>query len=160
MNNRHYFLLKSTYCFIVIAGLMFMFARPLGALDADKEEAASYIKDVSSMMTDIDITIRNISMNTLSFNEGIKRLGGHIFHLGSIRYPGDLSRQHKAVLLSFKKLRMGLLLFSPETKDLSMRLIKSGRRLLKSAAMDILDIAKRQGIIKEGSREEEKREEK
>jgi len=61
------------------------------------------------------------------------------------------------VLLSFKKMRMGLLLFSPEKKYIAVRLIKGGTRLLKYAAMDIVDIAKKHGIIEEKEEDEEKK---
>lgn len=134
---------------------------PLSLSDAAEEstETESYLKDISSMMTDIDITIRAIGMNTLPFKEGIKRLNTCIFRLETGQYPESLSKQHKTVLLSFKKFRMGLLLFSPERKDQAVGLIKSGTRLLKDAASDIVDIAKREGIIKE-EKEEEKEEQK
>jgi hypothetical protein len=127
--------------------LFFSFTRFSEATEKD-EAIAAYIKDISSIMTDVDITMRGIGMNTFPLREGVRRLDGYIFRLEFSEYPEDLSKQRKMVLLSFKKIRKGLLLMSSERRDVSIGLIKSGTRLLKSAATDIVDIAKKQGLVK------------
>lgn len=117
-------------------------------------EAADYIKEISSIMTNVDITIRNVGLKILSIQEGVKRIGIAITRVDLLEYPEAFKREHKMILLSFQKLKTGLLLLSPERKDASIKLIKSGTRLLKYAAMDIVNIAKREGIIKKEQKAE------
>jgi len=118
----------------------------------ERDDKTVYIKDVSSVMTNVDITVRNIGLNYLPMQEGVKRLNTYIAQLEIMQYPNDLSRQHKMVILSFKKIRMGFLLFSPEKKEISIKLIKSGSRLLKYVAGHIVEIVKKEGLFinKEG----------
>ena len=117
-------------------------------------ETADYIKEISPIMTDVDITVRNVGMNILSIQEGVKRIGKAITQVDLLEYPEGFKRDHKMILLSFQKFKTGLLLLSPERKDASIKLIKSGARLLKYAAMDILNIARREGIIKKEQKAE------
>lgn len=138
---------KFVYYLIAFLVIFFISSRYSEA-SGDRDELTAYIKDVSSIMTNADITIRNIGLNYLSMEEGARRMNAYIAQLGAAQCPEDLSRLHKMILLSFKKLRMGLLLFSIERKDASIRLIKGGTGLLRRAAKDILAIVKREGIIK------------
>lgn len=114
----------------------------------NKEDLARYLKELASIMTNADITIRSVGSNILPMQEGAKRMDTYISQLGLINYPIAMSKQYKMVLLSFKKIRTGLLLFSLERKDLAVGLIKNGIRLLKYAAKDILAIAEKEGIKK------------
>jgi len=142
------------YYLIAFLAIFFISSRYSEASE-DRDELTAYIKDVSSIMTNADITIRNIGLNYLPMEEGVRRMNTYIAQFGAVQYPEDLSRLHKMILLSFKKLRLGLLLFSVERKDTSIGLIKGGTRLLRHAAKDILVIAKREGIIKKGPSGEE-----
>jgi hypothetical protein len=143
-------------CFLAL-GILVGFAPIyfLEAAESKEEDIVTYIKDVSSMMTNVDIVIRNIGLNYLPMNEGVRRMDIYITQLGFMQYPEDLSRLHKMILFSFKKLRMGLLLFSVERKEISVGLIKSGTRLLKYAANNMLEIAKSEGIIQKKELSEE-----
>lgn len=127
--------------------IIFTFTGFLQAAE-NKDEVVNYIKDVSSIMTEVDIMTRNIGLNYLPIQEGARRMDSYIEQTRNLQYPAEFSRLHKMILLSFKKMRMGLLLFSPERRDFSVRLIRSGTRLLKYAAEDIIDIAKEEGLIK------------
>ncbi len=121
-----------------------------------KEDVVSYIKEVSSIVTNVDITIRGIGFNTLPMQEGVKRLNIAIGQMSFMACPPSMSKQYKTILLAFKKIRAGLLLFSLEKKDIAVGLIKNGTRLLKYAAKDILSIAEREGIRKSGNAPEQK----
>ena len=136
---------------VLVAGLVLALSAFSEAREP-QEDVEAYLRNVSSIMTDVSITLTNIGLNTFPIKEGIKRLNNYIGQLEFIiDCPEDTSAQHKMILLSFKKLRMGLLLLSPETKDTSIRLIKSGTRLLKYAAMDIIKIARECGMIEKKS---------
>ena len=134
---------------VLVAGLVLALSAFSEAREP-QEDVEAYLRNVSSIMTDVSITLTNIGLNTFPIKEGIKRLNNYIGQLEFIiDCPEDTSAQHKMILLSFKKLRMGLLLLSPETKDTSIRLIKSGTRLLKYAAADIIKIARECGMMEE-----------
>lgn len=125
------------------------------AADA-REDLVTYLKEISSIITNVDITIRSIGFNTLPMKEGVKRMDTYIGQMGAVKYPEVMSKQYRMILLSFKKLRTGLLLFSLEKKDAARELIKNGSRLLKYAAKDILAIAEKEGIRKSGDKPGEK----
>lgn len=115
----------------------------------NKTSVVDYIKAISPLITKVDITIRNIGLNMLSMEEGVKAMDTCITQIELLEPPKVLFRQHKSILLSFRKLRMGLLLLSSKKKDIAIKVIKSGTRLLKYAATDMVDIAKEEGLIKE-----------
>ncbi len=140
--NIKYFKISIIICLLLLS------ARPHVLAD-DNSFIKDYIKEISSVMTDIDITMRNIGMGIFPMGEGVKRLDGYIFRIKAMESPEELEKEHKMVLLSFKKMRMGLLLFSEERKDLSVGLIKSGTRILKTAAQNIVKIAREKGIIED-----------
>ena len=124
-----------------------------------QEDIEAYLRNISSIITDVNITMTNIGLNTFPIKEGIKRLNNYIGQLEFIiDCPEGTSAQHKMILLSFKKLRMGLLLLSPKTKDTSIGLIKSGTRLLKHAAADIIRIARECGMVEAKDKIGEKKE--
>jgi len=141
---------------ILMAGLILTLSVFSEAVES-QEDMEAYLRNISSIITDINITITNIGLNTFPIKEGIKRLDNYIGQLEFIIDPPEgASTQHKMILLSFKKLRMGLLLLSPETKDTAIRSIKSGTRLLKYAATDIIKIARRCGMLEKKGEIEEK----
>ncbi|MEE8317961.1 MAG: hypothetical protein V3S13_03530 [Candidatus Omnitrophota bacterium] len=124
-----------------------------------QDDIVIYIKDVSSIMIKIMTTVnaatRGIQLNFLPMSEGVRRMDTYIERLASMQYPEDLSRLQKMILLSSKKMRMGLLLFSVERKEMSVGLIKNGARLLKYAANDILEITEREGLMQGKERGED-----
>ena len=148
--NKDLFFRKSIFSsIVVVVGLVLSLSAFSEAVEP-QEDMEAYLRNISSIITDINITVTNIGLNTFPIKEGIKRLDNYIGQLEFIiDCPEGASTQHKMILLSFKKLRMGLLLLSPETKDTSIRLIKSGTRLLKYAAADIIKIARECGMMEE-----------
>jgi len=149
--------MNRTIRFIVFFGVaIFLISVNFCQASDSKEDIVAYIKEVSSIVTNVDITIRGIGFNTLPMQEGVKRLNISIGQLSFIECPPSMSKQYKAILLGFKKIRAGLLLFSLEKKDIAVGLIKNGTRLLKYAAKDILAIAEREGIRKSSDAQEQK----
>lgn len=143
--------------FIAVFGLAIFFISVNFCQASDsKEDIVTYIKEVSSIVTNVDIAIRGVGFNTLPMQEGVKRLNIAIGQMSLIKCPPGMSKQYKTILLAFKKIRAGLLLFSLEKKNIAVGLIKNGTRLLKYAAKDILAIAEREGIRKSGNAPEQK----
>ena len=141
---------------VLVAGLVLTLSVFSKAAEP-QEDIEAYLRNVSSIITDVSITVTNIGLNTFPIKEGIKRLNNYIGQLEFIiDCPEGMSTQHKMILLSFKKLKMGLSLLSPETKDTSVRLIKSGTCLLKHAAADIIKIARECGMMEEKDEIEKK----
>jgi len=133
--------------FIFCAALFFVSTDYCEGADA-KEDMVAYIKEISSIVTNVDITIRSVGFNTLSIKEGVRRMNVYIGQAKLTKYPKVLSRQYTMILLAFEKLRAGLSLLSLEKKDTAIRVIKSGTQLLKYAAKDILAVADKEGIRK------------
>ena len=147
---------KVAYFIIVSCAVIFFISVSFCEASDAKEDIIAYIKEISSIVTDVDITIRGIGFNTLPMKEGVKRLNISIGQLSFMECPPSMSKQYKTILLAFKKMRAGLLLFSLEKKDTAVGLIKNGTRLLKYAAKDILAIAEREGIRKSSNAPEQK----
>lgn len=146
--NKNLFFRKNIFSSIVLVVGLVLVLSVFSETVEPQEDIEAYLRNISSIITDVNITITNIGLNTFPIKEGIKRLSNYIGQLEFIiGYPEGMSTQHKMILLSFKKLRMGLLLLSPERKDTSIRLIKSGTRLLKYVATDIVKIARECGMI-------------
>jgi hypothetical protein len=153
--------IKSLIIYFLIVSAVFPCAIEAvsGETVMEENDLAGYINEISRIMTNIDILIRNIGSNIMPVSEGVKRLGIAIARIELLRYPEVLAKDHKMILLAFKKMRTGLLLLSPEKKDTAVKLIKDGTRLLKHAAVDIVAVAKKEGIIKEKQESEGKKEE-
>jgi len=143
---------KGKYFIAIFCAAAFFILIDLCEGAGDKEEVINYLKEVSSIVTNVDITIRGVGFNTLPMKEGAKRMNTYINQMELIKYPKALSKQYTMILLSFKKLRAGLALFSLEKKGEAVRLIKDGTRLLKYAAKDILAMAEKEGIRKAGDK--------
>ena len=152
MINRH----KGKYFIVIFCAAAFFISIDLCEGAGDKEEVKNYLKDVSPILTNVDITIRNVGFNALSMKEGAKRMSEYIDQMGLMQCPASMSKQYKMMLLSFKKMRAGLLLFSIERKDIAVGLIRNGAQMLKYAAKDIVAIAEKEGIRKSGNAPEQK----
>jgi|GEM_PF-5222555 len=124
-----------------------------GLRGADNE-IVNYIKSLVPILTNVDITIRNIGMNLLPIKDGIAKMDDYIKQATSLKSPAILSRDHKMLILSFRKMRMGLLLFSPEKKEPGVSLIRNGAIILKHVANDIVAIGEKEGIIKKKKTED------
>ena len=132
---------------MIVSAIAFTFCG-IGYCRDAKEDLISYIKGISSIVTNVDIAIRSVGFNTLPIKEGVSRMNVYIGQAKSIKYPEALSRQYTMIILSFKKLRAGLLLLSLGKKDTAIRVVKSGTQLLRYAAKDILAVADKEGIRK------------
>ncbi len=148
---------RTAYFIAVFSAIIFFISIDSCKAEGSKEELAAYLKDTSSIISNADITIRGIGFNTIPMSEGVKRLNTYIGRMEMIKYPETMSNQRTVILLAFKKLRMGLLLFSPARKDTAVRLIKDGSRLLRYAAKDIVAVAEKEGIKKPGEKIEKER---
>lgn len=149
---------KGKYFIFIFCAALFFISINLceGAGDKDKEEVIKYIKEVAPILTNVDITIRNVGFNALSMKEGAKRISGCIDQMKLMQCPASMSKQYKMMLLSFKKMRAGLLLFSIERKDIAVGLIRNGAQMLKYAAKDIVAIAEKEGLRKGENAPEQK----
>ncbi len=121
----------------------------------NEDEVVVYLKEISSIITNVDITVRNVGMNYLPMQEAVKRMDTYVAQLESTKYPEVLAIKHKMIVLSFKKIRMGLLLFSPENKELSIKVIKSGTNILKYVAKEIVKIADEKGLLVKKEKEQD-----
>jgi len=136
-------------CLVIILCALIFFASSGYCEGADKkEDLETYLKEIASIMTNVDNTIRTIEFNTLPMKEGIRYMDTYIGQARLIEHPNALSKQYTMIMLSFKKLRTGLFLFSSGKRDIAIGLIKNGTRLLKYAAKDIIAIAEKEGIRK------------
>lgn len=140
---------KDLYCLIGFVVALILLFNCYCEAEEKGEELRPYIEDATSIMSEVDATLRNIGLKLWPLEEGLKRVNASLERLKSLEYPEKLARQHKMVLLSFKKLRMGFLLFSGKDRDRASRLFRNGARLLKKAATDIVGIAKEEGLIRQ-----------
>lgn len=114
----------------------------------EKADMIAYLKNVSSTMTEVDIMLRNAGLKYITTQEAAKRMDAYISKMKTMQCVDDMARLHTMILLSFKKIRTGLLLFSPERKEQAVKLMRNGAGILKSAAKDMLELAKAQGLVK------------
>lgn len=147
---------KGKYFIFIFCAALFFISINLCEGAGDKEEIAQYLKEMSPILTNVDITIRNVGFNALSMKEGAKRISGCIDQMKLMQCPASMSKQYKMMLLSFKKMRAGLLLFSIERKDMAVGLIRNGAQMLKYAAKDIVAIAEKEGLRKSNNAPEQK----
>ena len=66
----------------------------------------------------------------------------------AIKPPAFMAKQHKMILLSFQKMKTGFYLLSKGDRSASIPLVKKGAELLKIAIRDIIDFAKKEGLVK------------
>ncbi|MFH1478669.1 MAG: hypothetical protein ABIG92_02710 [Candidatus Omnitrophota bacterium] len=118
-------------------------------LNAEEDKEISYLKEIVSIITEADVTVRSISFDHILIKDGVKKLEGYVERLDSLECPPSFSRQYKMTSLSLKKMRMAFLFFSVERREYCRMLVKNGAMLLKEAAMDIKNIAKEKGLINE-----------
>ena len=78
----------------------------------------------------------------------ISEMKAYIDTIHSLRPPEFIIRQHKMMLLSLKKLRMGFYMLSSGDRLASVRLVNRGRDLLRLAVKDIVKFGKDEGLIK------------
>ena len=116
-----------------------------------KEAIKQYLADVNPVLTNIQVTTRKVSQKLLPLNGAIEQIQSYVDSLHSLTPPDALAKQHKMILLSFKKIRLGFCELLRGDKQLSVTLVKRGAGLLKIAVVDIVELGKKEGIIKENS---------
>ncbi|MDP2938706.1 MAG: hypothetical protein Q8O13_01295 [Candidatus Omnitrophota bacterium] len=115
----------------------------------EKEDMKQYIAKINPVLINVQMTSRNISQKLLSLEAAVKQMREYLAQLQVIKPPDFMAKQHKMILLSFKKMKAGFYLLSKGDRSSSIPLVKKGAALLRIAAKDIVDFAKKQGLIKE-----------
>ncbi len=63
-------------------------------------------------------------------------------------------KQHKMILLAFKKMKMGFYLLSHgEDKTMAISLVRKSGELLRTAGREIVDFADKEGFLKKKEQE-------
>lgn len=114
-----------------------------------REEIKQYLAKVNPILINVQITSRNISQKLLSLDAAIKQMREYLVQLQVIKPPDFMAKQHKMILLSFQKMKAGFYLLSERDRTKSIPLVRKGAELLRIAAKDIVDFAKKEGLIKE-----------
>jgi len=114
-----------------------------------KEEAKQYIAKVNPILIDVQMLARNISQKFWSPDTASKHMQVYINNLRSLVPPEYMAKQHRMILLSFQKLKAGFYELSKGNRPLSIALVKRGGELLRIAVKDIVDFAKKEGLVKE-----------
>ena len=114
-----------------------------------RDEMKEYLGKINPVLTNVQVTSRNLSQRLLPLEMVIRDMRNYIDILEALTPPEFMVRQHKMILLAFKKLRMGFYMLTRGDRPLSIRLVRRGRDLLRIAAKDIVEFSKREGLIKE-----------
>ena len=128
--------------------IVFTFCSSAYSLD-EKEEMRQYIAKINPILISFQMASRNISQKLLSLEAAVKQMREYLVQLRAIKPPNFMAKQHKMILLSFKKMKAGFYLLSKGDRSNSIPLIRKGPELLRIAAKDILDFAKKKGLVKE-----------
>jgi hypothetical protein len=121
----------------------------MGYSQDKKEEMKQYMAKISPILTDVQLAARNMSQKFWSPESSGKQMKGYIDNLRSLVPPESMVRQHKMILLSLQKLRSGFYALSKGNRALSITLVRRGAELLRTAVKDIVDFAKKEGLVKE-----------
>jgi hypothetical protein len=122
----------------------------LGYSQDKKEEVKQYIVSVNPILTNVQTTSRNISLKLITLQPAAKQMREYIGKLKAIKPPVFMERQHKMILLSIHEMRAGFYLLSKGDRINSIPLVKRGAELFKISLKDIVDFARKEGLIKEG----------
>ena len=134
---------------IFVVFMVFFFSNTALYSEGDKkEELRNYLKNIDPVLTRVQITTSNFSQKLLTMESVISEMKAYIDTIHSLRPPEFIIRQHKMMLLSLKKLRMGFYMLSSGDRLASVRLVNRGRDLLRLAVKDIVKFGKDEGLIK------------
>ncbi|MEK6733034.1 MAG: hypothetical protein AABY55_05345 [Candidatus Omnitrophota bacterium] len=126
----------------------------------EKEEMKQYIAKINPVLINVQMTSRNMSQKLLSLEAAIKQMREYLVQLQAIKPPGFMAKQHKMILLSFKKMKTGFYLLSKGDRPDSIPLVRKAAELLRIATKDIVDFAKKEGLVKEGAKNQRETQEK
>jgi hypothetical protein len=146
---------RAAVIILMFSFLILSWSRTGYSLDR-KEAIKQYLAGVNPILTNVQVTTRNISQKLLPFNGAVKQMQSYINSLHSLTPPDALAKQHRMIMLSFKKIRLGFCELLRGNKQLSMTLVKRGAVLLKAAVGDIIELSRKEGIIKKNSGQKNK----
>lgn len=118
-----------------------------------KDEMRQYLTEIDPILKNVQITSRSLSLKTLALEAAIKQMQVYSDSIKSIIPPEFMHKQHTMMSLSLRKLRMGFYVLNYGNRDKSVKLVGNGRDLLRLAVTDILEFAKKEGLIKEGGQQ-------
>jgi hypothetical protein len=113
-----------------------------------KEELKRYLAEINPTLTNVQITSRNLTQRLLPVEGAVKQMADYIDKIKSTAPPEFMLREHKMILLSFKKLRLGFYLLHHGEKSVSVRTVKRGAYLFREAVKKILEYSEEEGILK------------
>lgn len=113
-----------------------------------KEEMRQYISKINPVLINIQITSRNISQNIVSLGPAVKQMREYLGQLRAVKPPIFMAKQHKMILLSLQKMKMGFYLLYKGDRVTSVPLVRNGAWLFKIAARDIVNLAAKEGLVK------------
>jgi hypothetical protein len=116
-----------------------------------KEEMKKYLKDFSPILANVQMITRNISQRFVTLDAAVTQMQEHINKLGALKPPKEIAKQHKTLLLAFRKMRIGFLMLTRGNKDMSVVLVKRGAELFKFGVKGIIEVAKEEGLVKENT---------
>ncbi len=135
---------------IILALLIVAFASYNIVYASDKkEEMRQYISKINPVLINVQVTSRNISQKILSPEVALKQMQEYISQLRAIKPPVFMAKQHKMVLLSFQKMKTGFYMITKKERSKSILLVRRGAELLRVAVKDIVDYARKEGLVKE-----------
>ena len=91
---------------LVIAIINFTFYGS-GYSQDKKEEMKQYLTSVNPVLTNVQITSRNISQKLITLESAIKQMEEYLGKLCAIKPPVFMEKQHKMILMSFYKMKTG-----------------------------------------------------
>lgn len=113
-----------------------------------KEEMKQYISKINPVLINVQITSRNISQNIVSLGPTVKQMREYLGQLRAVKPPVFMARQHKMIVLSLQKMKMGFYLLYKGDRITSVPLVRNGAWLFKIAARDIVNFAEKEGLVK------------
>lgn len=114
-----------------------------------KEEMKQYLEKVNPILINVQVTSRNLSQQPMYLETAVRQMREYLDNLKAIRPPGFMAKQHKMMLLSFQKMKTGFYLLSKGDRSASISLVREGAGLLRIVVKDIVDFAKKEGLVKE-----------
>ena len=133
---------------LAIACIVFTFYG-IGYSQDQKEDLKQYMVKINPILINVQMTSRNISQKLVTLEAAIKQMREYLGQLAAIKPPVFMAKQHKMILLSFQKMKSGFYLLSKGDRLTSIPLVRRGAELLRIAAKDMVDFAKKEGLIKE-----------
>ncbi|PJC47209.1 MAG: hypothetical protein CO035_06885 [Candidatus Omnitrophica bacterium CG_4_9_14_0_2_um_filter_42_8] len=137
--------IKKIMSFIFIVILILCGA---GYCQDTKEEMRQYVSKINPVLINVQITSRNISQNIVSLGPAVKQMREYLGQLRAVKPPVFMARQHKMILLSLQKMKMGFYLLYKGDRITSVPLVRNGAGLFKIAARDIVNFAEKEGLVK------------